>query len=225
MNMKLIPWLALGVAALALPAVAQQPAKKLYCWDDKGSRVCSDALPPDAVNRARDEINSKSGLRTASVAAPQTEAERAAAQAANALAEAQRRAAQLREISDQGLLQNFGSEEKLQRVFNERRQQLDDNVRMGEYNLTSLRSGLIALLNQASTRELAGKPVAEPLLADIRARHAELSRQQMLLAGFARERTALDGEIAATLSRYRQLKAAGTAATAEAPQGVAPTHQ
>lgn len=213
-------WLTLGFALLAVPAFGQKADKKLYCWDEKGSRVCSDALPPDAVNRARDEINSKSGMRTASVAAPQTEAERAAAQAAAALADAQRRAAQLREISDQGLLQNFGSEEKLQRVFNERRQQLDDNVRMGEYNLANLRGGVVALLNQASARELAGKPVADPLLADIRARHAELSRQRSLLAGFARERAALDGEIAETLARYRQLKTGSE--TAPDAAGAAP---
>ena len=216
-------WLALVLAVLAAPAAAQQN-KKLYCWDENGSRVCADALPPEVVNRARDEINSKSGMRTASVAAPMTDAERAAAAAAAALDESQRRAAQLREISDQGLLENFASEDKLQRVFNDRKQQLDDNVRMGEYNLGSLRGGLIALLNQASARELAGKPVAEPLLADIRARHAELSRQQALLNDFTQARTALDGEIAETLARYRALKAGSDAASAPT-QDVAPSNQ
>ena len=224
MRTRPLPWLALGFAALVAPAVAQKADKKLYCWDENGSRVCSDTLPPDAVNRARDEINSKSGLRTSSVAAPLTDAERAAAQAAAVLADAQQRAAQSREVSDQVLLQSFASEDKLQRVFDERRQQLDDNVRMGEYNLTSLRGGLIALLNQASARELAGKPVADTLLADIRNRHAELSRQQSLLADFAGARAALDGEIAETLARYRELKAKSDAASAAA-QGVAPTNQ
>lgn len=224
MRTRPFPWLALSLAALVAPAAAQKADKKLYCWDENGSRVCSDALPPDAVNRAREEINSKSGMRTSSVAAPMTEAERAAARAAAVLADAQKRAAQSRELSDQGLLQNFASEDKLQRVFDERKQQLDDNVRMGEYNLTSLRGGLIALLNQASTRELAGRPVADTLLADIRARHVELSRQQALLADFASARAALDGEIAETLARYRELKAKSDAASAGA-QGVAPTNQ
>lgn len=214
MNVKSIPWLALGFAVLAAPAVAQQSTKKLYCWNDKGNRVCSDALPPDAVNRARDEINSKSGMRTASVAAPLTEAERAAAQAATAQADAQQAAARLRASTDQGLLQNFGSEEQLQRVFAERRQLLEDNLRTARFNLISLRSGLIALLDQASGHELAGKPVAEPMQADIRARHAELARQQTLLVGFTRDRAALDGEVAEMLARYRALKAgSGTAST------------
>ena len=219
-------WLTLALALSVLPAAAQQPppAKKLYCWDEKGSRVCSDALPADAVNRARDEINSKSGLRSASVAAPLTAEQRAAAETAAAQAAAQQQAAHLREISDQGLLQNFPTEDKLQRVFSERRQQLDDSLRMGEYNLDNLRGGLVSLLNQASARELAGKPVLEQQLADIRSRHAELARQQSLLAGFARERAALDGEIAATLARYRQLKGGGVAAD-EVMQAPAPSNQ
>ena len=47
-------------AALAPAALAQKPdapAKKLYCWNENGHRVCSDALPAEAVNRARDEIS------------------------------------------------------------------------------------------------------------------------------------------------------------------------
>ncbi len=225
MNMKLIPWLALGFAVLAAPAFAQQSTKKLYCWNDKGNRVCSDALPPDAVNRARDEINSKSGMRTASVAAPQTEAERAAAQAAAAQADAQQAAAKLKAFSDQGLLQSFGSEEQLQRVFTERRQMLEDNLRTARFNLVSLRGGLIALLDQASSRELAGKPVIDQMQSDIRTRHAELARQQALLVGFTRDRAALDGEIAETLARYRALRAGSGATPNEAAQTSGPTNR
>lgn len=223
--MKLIPWLALGLAVLVVPAGAQQSTKKLYCWNDKGNRVCSDALPPDAVNRARDEINSKSGMRTSSVAAPQTEAERAAAQAAAAQTNAQQAADKLRAATDQGLLQNFDSEEQLQRVFAERKQMLEDNLRTANFNLTSLRGGLIALLDQASGRELAGKPVVDQIQAEIRTRHAELARQQALLVGFTRDRAALDGEIAETLARYRALKAGSGAAMSEAAQASAPTKQ
>lgn len=223
--MKSVSWLALGFAVLAAPAVAQQSAKKLYCWNDKGNRVCSDALPPDAVNRARDEINSKSGMRTASVAAPQTEAERTAAQAAAAQADAQQAAAKLQASSDQGLLQNFGSEEQLQRVFSERQQLLEDNLRTARFNLVSLRGGLIALLDQASARELAGQPVAGPMQSDIRARHAELARQQALLVGFTRDRAALDGEIAETLARYRALKAGSGVASSESAHPSAPPSQ
>ena len=59
--------LLLAMSMLLSPAAMAQgsatPAKKLYCWNENGQRVCSDALPADAVNRARDEISVKSGRR------------------------------------------------------------------------------------------------------------------------------------------------------------------
>src|SRR5687768_7005461 len=67
---------------LALPAAAQPaPSKKLYCWNQGGQRVCSDALPPEAVNQARDEFNAKSGLRSGVVGRALSAEERAAAAA------------------------------------------------------------------------------------------------------------------------------------------------
>ncbi|MGH8082333.1 MAG: hypothetical protein ACREP7_17285, partial [Lysobacter sp.] len=55
--------------ALASPvALAQdKPAKKLYCWNEGGRKVCGDALPAHAVDSARTEISAKSGLATAEV--------------------------------------------------------------------------------------------------------------------------------------------------------------
>ncbi|HWU71509.1 MAG TPA: hypothetical protein VN017_09180, partial [Pseudoxanthomonas sp.] len=142
-----------------------------------------------------------------------------------AQADAQQAAAKLKAFSDQGLLQSFGSEEQLQRVFTERRQMLEDNLRTARFNLVSLRGGLIALLDQASSRELAGKPVIEQMQSDIRTRHAELARQQALLVGFTRDRAALDGEIAETLARYRALKAGSGGATDVATQAASPANQ
>ena len=53
--------------------------KKLYCWNEGKERICSDSLPADAVNHAREEFNAKSGLRNAQVQRALTDEERAAA--------------------------------------------------------------------------------------------------------------------------------------------------
>ena len=53
--------LTLAPTALAQKSKVDAPAKKLYCWNENGQRVCSDALPADAVNVARDEISAASG--------------------------------------------------------------------------------------------------------------------------------------------------------------------
>ena len=63
-------WLPVALAAAALSAAAQNPpkAKKLYCWNDPVSgRTCSDALPPERVNSARDEFSINSGARVGAV--------------------------------------------------------------------------------------------------------------------------------------------------------------
>ena len=71
----------LGLALAAGAASAQQQGaagKKLYCWNEGGRRVCGDALPASAVNSARTEISSKSGLPGARIERAPTAEERAA---------------------------------------------------------------------------------------------------------------------------------------------------
>lgn len=206
---------AIAVAVLALPVQAQPkknskaPAtpKKLYCWDQNGQRVCSDTLPSDALNRARDEINANSGTRSAAIDRALSPEERAAAVAAAAQAQADLAAEQTRKRTEQALLTTFQSEDELRRVFAERTALIDNNVQTARYNVTSLRDGLITLLREAGNRELAGQKVADKLAKDIQVRHRELLWQQRLQASFERQRAELDGEIEQIIARYRDMKA------------------
>ncbi|MET1161629.1 MAG: hypothetical protein ABWY48_03740, partial [Pseudoxanthomonas sp.] len=81
MSKRQLLWIALFTVLVpsAMAQPAQAPAKKLYCWNENGQRVCSDALTAEAVNRAREEISSRSGLRTGGVDRALTEEERALA--------------------------------------------------------------------------------------------------------------------------------------------------
>ena len=49
----LVGLLALAMPAHALAQKAPPAEKKLYCWEENGTRVCGDALPAEAVNKAR----------------------------------------------------------------------------------------------------------------------------------------------------------------------------
>ena len=203
---------AIAVAVLALPAQAQKKTngpgapKKLYCWDQNGQRVCSDTLPSEAINRARDEINANSGTRSAAIDRALTAEERAAAAAAAAQEQADLAAEQTRKRTEQAMLTTFQSEADLRRVFEERTSLIDNNVQTARYNVTSLRDGLITLLREAGNRELAGQKVADKLANDIQARHRELLWQQRLQASFERQRAELDGEIEQIIERYRVMK-------------------
>lgn len=209
----------LVLAALAAPALAQnKPAdagKKLYCWDNaRGERICSDTLPPEAVNSARQEFNARSGLRSAEVQRALTVEERADAELAAAQAQVDAAAVETRRRTEQAMLSTYGSEDALRRVFNERAAIVDNNIKTAIYNVGSLREALATQLSTAGDRELAGQKVTDKQAGDIRQRHTELLAQLRLQAAFEQQRKALDVEIAETLARYRELK--GIAAPADA---------
>jgi len=204
------------LAALAMPAWAQSgkkpvkgPAtqKKLYCWNQDGQRICSDTLPADAVNQARDEINASSGARSAAIDRALSADERVAAAVAAAQAQADLAAEQTRKRTEQAMLTTFQSEDELRRVFSERTALIDNNVQTARYNVASLREGLVTLLREAGNRELSGGKVPEKLAKDIQARHNALLWQQRLQASFERQRADLDGEIEQIILRYRALQA------------------
>lgn len=212
----LLPACLLAAALLpAMHASAQQASgnKKLYCWDQNGQRVCSDTLPPEALDRAREEISATSGMRTAEVARALTEEERALEALEQAQRLADEAAEQTRRRTEQAMLLSFPTEDDLKRVFAERTGIVENNVRMAAYNVTSLRQGLLNLLRGASDRELAGTPVPAASAEEIRRRHDELMRHRRMQRNFERQRVELDREIAQTLQRYREL--AGAEAGAE----------
>ncbi|CAH0166379.1 hypothetical protein [Stenotrophomonas lactitubi] len=180
--------------------------KKLYCWNEGKERICSDALPADAVNHARDEFNANSGLRNAQVQRALSDEERAAASTAAAQVQLDQMAEQTRQRTEQAMLATYGDENALRRVFAERQEVLDNNLKTAQYNVASLRDSLVALLAAAGDRELAGGKVADKQAQTIGQRHAQLQMQQRLLASFEQQQQALKVEIESSLQRYRQLK-------------------
>ena len=200
----------LGSLLLALPAQAQprDPAatKKLYCWDQGGQRICSDRLPAEAVNAARDEFNARSGLRSGQVERALTADERTQAALEKAEADNQRAAEQSRQRTEQAMLSSFNTEADLRRVFDERIAMANNNITTAKYNVDNLRRALVIQLGQAGDRELAGQTVGAKPAEDILDRRRELAVQLRLLSAFERQRQELDGEIEQTLERYRQLK-------------------
>lgn len=205
----------LPAAALAQGAPAAG-AKKLYCWNENGRRVCGDALPANAVDAARTEISARSGLKTGEVSRALTDAERAAAAAQAA---ADRQAAMSAEAiarREQAMVESYASEAELRRAFNARIELLDGTVKASQLNVGGLRQSLLSLLRRAGESELAGKPVAKSLADNIRLQHAELLRQQAMLTQQRADRIEIDAELARAVERYRALKRPATTEPAPA---------
>lgn len=197
---------------LAATAVAQDtPKKKLYCWNENGRKVCGDALPASAVDSARTEFSAKSGLATAQVARALTPEERASAAAQ---AEAARIAAMADEAKarrDIAMAQSYATEADLRRAFQERIAVMDETVKASQLGVQGRRQSLLSLLRKAGEEELNGKPVRGSLSENIRNQHAELLRQQSILAQQKAERATIDEDLTAALQRYTTMKAAEAA--------------
>jgi hypothetical protein len=196
---------AFNVAAAAPPRAG---AKKLYCWDDHGRKVCGDALPAEAAESARTVISAKSGMQTGSVARALTAEERSAAALAAEQAQVAADAEKARQRRDLAMVESYATEADLRRAYGERISLLDDSIKASVLGEANLRLSLASLLDQASDLELSGKPVPAVLTAKVRNQHAELARQTRILAQQQGDRAALDGDLADAVTRYRTLKQA-----------------
>lgn len=195
------------LATLATSAIAQQKGeKKLYCWNENGRRVCGDALPAEAADKAREEFNARSGMRTGEVAAALTPEERAAAEAEAKAKAAQAESEAARRRREQAMAESYATEAELRAAFQQRIDLLDETLKASELGVTGLRQSLLGLLRQAGELELAGKPVPAVTSTNIAKQHAELRRREALLAQQRVARARLDDELAGVLARYRELK-------------------
>jgi len=209
--MKIQTMLAVAaLCALPLAAAAQQnrpaaQAKKLYCWNENGRKVCGDALPPEAVDAARTEhsISGRPLARLGEQLSPEARvaAEEAAHQARIA---ANAEAARLRR--ELAMAESYETEEDLRRAFNDRIVLVDEGLKTSQLGTTNLRQSLVSLLRQANELELLGKPVGRPLAASIRAQHTDLLRQQAILRQQQEERASLDAELEHAIERYHALR-------------------
>lgn len=218
----------LGLAASA-PLAAKPPTqaegKKLYCWTDAaGHKICGDALPPEAADRARTEISARSGMHTGEVARALTAEERAAAATATEQADAQAAAEAARQRRDLAMVESYGTEADLRRAYGERISLLDSTIKASQLGVSNLRLSLTSLLDQANDLELAGKPVPGPLLGNVRGQHTELEKQQRILGQQQRDRGELDGEFSDAVARYRALKQAESGGATAAATPASDTH-
>lgn len=205
--------LALGVASIA--SAQQKPKeRKLYCWDEGGRRVCSDALPASAVGRQRTEFDTKTGTSVNRLGREMTAEERARA----ALEDEKLKADAVRARREMAMVVSYDTEEELKRSFSNRFELVEESLKGSELALVNLHNSLVSLLRQANALELESKPVSNLLRRKILTQHAELQALRALKQRQETERAALNAEFQEALARYRVLKnPQSAAAPAPAP--------
>jgi hypothetical protein len=206
--------LALGMVSLA-GAQPKPPDKKLYCWDEGGRRICSDALPASAVGRQRTEFDQNTGTATRRVGRELTPEERARA----AIEDEARKAEDQRKRREMAMVVSYETEEDLKRAFRERFDLVEESLKGSELALVNLHKSLISLLRQANELELQSKPVNKPMREKIREQHAELQALRAMKQRQLTERETVNSDFEQALTRYRALKVpkAGDASVLPAP--------
>lgn len=204
--------LALGAASIA--SAQQEPKeRKLYCWDEGGRRVCSDALPASAVGRQRTEFDPKTGTSVNRLAREMTAEERVRA----ALEDETRRTDAQRARREMAMVVSYDSEDDLTRAFSNRFELVEESLKGSELALVNLHGSLVSLLRQANALELESKPVGKALRNKVLTQHAELQGLRALKQRQETERAALNAEFQEALSRYRVLKGPQNGAAAPKP--------
>ena len=212
-NQMILTVTALALSAGLIASVHAQTAapvqKKVYCWNEGGRKICSDALPAEAANAARTEISTKSGLATGTVARALTEDERADAAISATVARRQAEAEAIQSRRDLAMVESYTAEADLRRAYGERTTLVDETIKASQMGLSNQRLSLISLLRQAGDWELDKKPVPKRIADSILQQHNDLIRQQQILADQEHDRETLDAELDDALARYRLLKTSG----------------
>lgn len=220
---RIAPSAAVLLLALAPIASAQTssaaPAKKLYCWNEGGRKVCGDALPASAVDSARTEIDARSGMATGRLDRALTPAERAAAEAAARTEEAAAAAAAAEKRRFMAMVEAFQTEDELRRAFQNRIELSQGSIKTAEMGIAGLRASLVDMLRRAGQAELDSRPVPKKLAEDIRAQHAQLMRQQATLARLRLDAQDIRVQLDEAVTRYRDLKAPAAVALPAPPAG------
>ena len=205
MNIRTLLAVAIAVGLLT-GVLSAQEKKKLYRWVDKDGKVqISDQLPPEAVNQARKEINSK-GESTGTVDRALTEEERTALALQAKDEEAALKLSEQQKRIEQAMMINYATEEDLQRTYKERIELLQQTIESTDVSIKSIRGSLTGMLAQASEFELGNKPVDAVRQKQIQELHAELLNQQQTQAARHVDVKTMEQEFAAVLARYRELR-------------------
>lgn len=208
MNRFLPGWAGALLLGCALAAGAQDkaPAKKLFCWNENGRKVCGDALPASAVDSERTELSGRSGLRIGGVDRALSGEERAKHEAEQKRLAAEAEAAEAARRRDIALAASYGSEEELRRAYRIRYDLIDESIKSSRLAMGNQHQSLLRMLEQAGERELAGKPVPAPLADNIRKQRSNYLELQAGYQRQIRERTAIDEQLQEAVARYRQMK-------------------
>jgi hypothetical protein len=202
----------LVIAAIALPPTgsAQSQGRLFRYTDEHGVTQYADKIPPEYANRDRDVLNDQ-GVTVGFEEGEITDAERAAAEQREAVAEAERQAKATVARHDRMLLETYSSVADIEELRNRRLELLESQIKVTELYLNNLRKRLVGLQAEAgkfkpyTTREDAPQ-IPEDLALDISRTTGLITLYEQTLARTRADQSKLRNSFDDDIARFRELR-------------------
>lgn len=215
--MTRIAWYALALALLSSSLVAAE--RRLFRWVDVEGRVhYTDALPAEAIDKARQELSLVTGLVTGEVGRALTAEERRRAETEAVTVATRRQREENLRRSDEAKVASFTSEEELRAAYRQRGVMIEETLDALRAAIDAQRTSLGQQLAVAGEAELAGRPVPERTRLAIQELRRELLRQQQFIVERSAERHALEEELERLVRLFHERRERGLAATGDGGQ-------
>lgn len=202
----------LVVAAMALPVgSAQSQATKIHKWTDENGKVhFGDTVPPEYADRDRTILNDQ-GVRVGFEEGEVTEEERAANEARERAAEADRQAKAAVARRDRMLLETYLSVKDIEDLRDRRLELLESQIKLTDVYLTNLRKKLLELQAEAAhykphTTKPDAPQIPEDLAFELSRTTASISDYEETLARVRAGQAELRDSFNRDIARFRELK-------------------
>jgi len=194
------------ITGVLLALASGAAAQKLYKWvDEDGNVHYSDQVPPDQVDKAREELNEQGVVVDRTARAPTAEELAEQARLASE-ADAERRRLERLHREDQKLLMMYPSVEDIIRIKEEQVDAINRSITAAEAYKEGQAKSLADLLERAGQMESNGKAVSEALTSQIKSLQSQIAEQEHFIAGRIEERERIVVEYGDLIERYREVR-------------------
>jgi hypothetical protein len=208
MNLRQLTIFALATALVL--AAAPSMAQKLYKWVDKDGNVhYSDQVPPDEVDKAREELNSQ-GVVVDSLDRAPTAEELAEQKRKQLEMDAERERLEKIRMDDEKLMRMYPSEVEIVRTKEQQLDAVNRSVVAAQAYINAQSKSLAALLERAAQMESQGKAVTGALKSSIEDVKRLIADQEEFVLGRQQEMAKIVEKSEVLLKRYREIKGRNT---------------
>lgn len=196
-----LPGLAFAALALGAPALAR--AEKLICCnDERGVRICADAMPPQCVGRGYREINDK-GITVRQVPPPPTAEEKLQLEAEEKRRKEEDAVRREQQRKDQALLNTYSTEKDIDLMRARAEQELNTAIRQAEDRLKTARERRKGLDQEAEFYQK--RPMPSDLRKSLQDNDFEIKAQQDVIDSKHRDLETVRAKYEEDRRRYRAL--------------------